>query len=35
MDNIIEIIRKINDKRLKYIKLNENKGVCFVRNLGI
>lgn len=34
-DNTIEIIRKINDKRLKYIKLNENKGACFARNLGI
>lgn len=34
-DNTTEIIQHISDKRLKYIKLNENKGACFARNLGI
>lgn len=34
-DNTTEIIEHVNDKRLKYIKLNENKGACFARNLGI
>lgn len=35
VDNTEEIIRKINDKRLRYYRLNENKGACYARNLGI
>lgn len=34
-DNTEQIINDINDKRLRYIKLNENKGACFARNYGI
>lgn len=34
-DNTHKVISKINDGRLKYIKLNENKGACYARNIGI
>lgn len=34
-DNTEKVINKINDKRLKYIKLEKNKGVCNARNIGI
>ena len=34
-DNTESLISKIEDKRIKYIKLKENKGANFARNLGI
>ena len=34
-DNIESLISKIKDERIKYIKLEENKGANFARNLGI
>ena len=34
-DNSKEIIEKINDKRIKLIKLKENMGVSHARNVGI
>lgn len=34
-DNTSEIIKEINDKRFKYIKLRKNRGACYARNLGI
>ena len=35
IDNTEDVIKKINDKRLKYIKLDSNKGACYARNVGI
>ena len=34
-DNTESIVKNIKDKRLRYIKLEENKGACFARNIGI
>lgn len=34
-DNTETIIKKIKDKRVKYYKLDCNKGACFARNYGI
>lgn len=34
-DNTEKVIKKIRDKRLKYIKLEENRGACHARNVGI
>lgn len=34
-DSTIEIIKKIKDNRLKYIKNEINMGACYSRNLGI
>lgn len=34
-DNTEEVITALNDKRIKYIKLEENKGACYCRNLGV
>lgn len=34
-DNTEEIINSFNDKRVKYIKLQENRGACYARNLGV
>lgn len=34
-DNTEEIVRSIEDKRLKYIKLKKNKGANYARNKGI
>ena len=34
-DNTETLISTINDKRIKYIKLNEKKGASFARNIGI
>lgn len=34
-DNTEEVIKKIKDRRVKYIKLNKNKGACHARNRGI
>ena len=34
-DNTEEVINSIKDNRIKYIKLDENKGACFARNKGI
>lgn len=33
--NIENMILKINDDRIKYIKNEENRGACFTRNVGI
>ena len=33
-DNTEEVIKNYDDKRLKYYKLEENKGMCFARNYG-
>lgn len=35
VDNSEKIIKKIKDKRIKYIKLTENKGAANARNVGI
>ena len=34
-DNTEFVVKKISDNRIKYIKLNENKGACYARNIGI
>lgn len=34
-DNSINIIHKLNDKRIKIFRLNENKGACYARNYGV
>ncbi len=34
-DNTSNVIEKINDDRIKYIKLNNNKGASNARNIGI
>ena len=34
-DNTESLISKIEDDRVKYIKLNEKKGASFARNIGI
>lgn len=34
-DNTETLISKLNDTRIKYIKLKENKGASFARNIGI
>ena len=34
-DNTKEIVKKIKDKRIKYIRLKENKGASNARNIGI
>lgn len=34
-DNTKEEVKKITDKRVKYIKLKQNKGAAFARNIGI
>ena len=34
-DNTKEEVKKINDKRVKYIKLKNNKGASIARNIGI
>lgn len=34
-DNTESLISNIKDSRIKYIKIKENKGACFARNLGI
>lgn len=34
-DNTEEVMKNIIDKRIRYIKLDENKGACFARNRGI
>ena len=33
-DNTEEIVKKYNDKRIKYIKLSKNSGVNVARNRG-
>lgn len=35
IDNIETLISKLNDSRIKYIKLKKNKGASFARNIGI
>ena len=34
-DNTEKIIQEYQDKRIKYIKLEGNKGACYARNVGI
>lgn len=34
-DNTQKVIKKIKDKRIKYIKLNQKKGASYARNIGI
>lgn len=34
-DNTKDIIKNIDDKRIKYLKLRKNKGACNARNVGI
>lgn len=34
-DNTEEVMNDITDKRIRYVKLEENKGACFARNKGI
>ena len=34
-DNTEEILKKIKDERLKYIKLTQNNGASYARNIGI
>ena len=34
-DNTERVIKKIRDRRIKYIKIKENKGACYARNIGI
>lgn len=34
-DNTFEVIRELNDNRIKYIKLEKNYGACGARNIGI
>ena len=34
-DNTENVLKKIKDKRLKYIKLSKNSGACYARNQGI
>jgi glycosyltransferase involved in cell wall biosynthesis len=34
-DDTEDIINEIIDRRIKYFKLNENKGACFARNKGV
>ncbi len=34
-DHTETLIKKIQDKRLKYIKLTKNHGACYARNLGL
>lgn len=34
-DNTEEVIKKIKDERVKYIKLKKNSGACVARNTGI
>lgn len=34
-DNTKEVVKKIKDKRVKYIGLKQNKGACNARNVGI
>jgi glycosyltransferase involved in cell wall biosynthesis len=34
-DNIKKIIYKINDNRIRYIKLKKNNGPSYARNFGI
>lgn len=34
-DNTKEVIKKIKDERVKYIKLKKNSGACVARNTGI
>lgn len=34
-DNTESVLKKIKDKRLKYIKLSKNSGTCYARNQGI
>ena len=34
-DNTRYEIEKINDNRIKYIRLNQKKGACYARNVGI
>jgi glycosyltransferase involved in cell wall biosynthesis len=34
-DNTESLVSKLNDTRIKYIKLKENKGASFARNIGI
>ena len=34
-DNTENVIKKIKDKKIKYIKLNQKKGASYARNIGI
>lgn len=34
-DNTKEVVAKIKDERLRYVKLNKNSGACVARNRGI
>lgn len=34
-DNTVDIIKQINDKRIKYIKNKKSCGACYSRNVGI
>ena len=34
-DNTEEILKSINDSRIKYVKLEKNSGACIARNKGI
>lgn len=34
-DNTKKVVKKIKDERIKYIKLESNKGACYARNVGI
>ncbi|OCA84624.1 glycosyltransferase family 2 protein [Bacillus sp. FJAT-27986] len=34
-DNTDQVISRFNDSRIKYIKLDNNKGACFARNYGV
>lgn len=35
IDNTEEVVKKIKDKRVKYVKLSKNVGACVARNIGI
>lgn len=35
VDNTSDVVSSIKDSRIRYIKLPENKGACYARNLGI
>lgn len=34
-DNTTDVVKSIKDKRIKYIKYENNKGACYARNVGI
>lgn len=34
-DNTEEVIKSINDKKIRYFKLKVNRGACYARNYGV